>query len=145
MFVDIPGRMSEGNWRLVLYIDERASDKAFKGLAEIFSGQVGGNIGVLSVLVSEVLAVHRERVEIQITEKTRTVRVGKKISGTVEMVTGRDDKQPVKVVNTHYWMGPEVIVAKGLHSRVRDYGRVWNLDGKSAEICSIDWSSDRRM
>jgi hypothetical protein len=40
-------------------------------------------------------------------------------------------------------MGPDVIVAKGLKSRVRDYGRVWNFDGRSAEICQINWKGER--
>lgn len=144
MLVDIPGRMSEGNWRMVLYIDDRASPQAFEGLKSIFSGHVGGNIGVLSVLVSEVIGVHRERVEIEIADRTRSVKIGKKVAGTVEMITGRDSNQPVKVTNAKYWMGPEITVAKGVDSKVRDYGRAWNLDGKSAEICSIDWSYDKR-
>jgi len=24
-------------------------------------------------------------------------------------------------------------------SKVRDYGRVWDFGGKSAEVCAIDW------
>jgi hypothetical protein len=36
-------------------------------------------------------------------------------------------------------MGPEVIVAKALQGRVRAFGRVWNFEGRSAEICTIKW------
>ena len=35
--------------------------------------------------------------------------------------------------------GLDVVVAQGLRSRVRDYGRVWDFDGKSARICAIGW------
>jgi len=44
------------------------------------------------------------------------------------------------VSNTKYWMGSDVLVAVGKRSRIRDYGRVWDFDEKSAEICPIEWS-----
>jgi hypothetical protein len=43
------------------------------------------------------------------------------------------------VTNTEYWMGPDIIVAKANQGRVRAFGRVWDFDGRSAEICAIDW------
>ena len=30
-------------------------------------------------------------------------------------------------------------IAKGIKSKVRDYGRIWDFGGKSAEVCPIDW------
>jgi hypothetical protein len=45
----------------------------------------------------------------------------------------------VSVVNTQYWMGPEVVVAEAVKGRVRAFGRVWNFEGRSAEICRIRW------
>jgi len=45
--------------------------------------------------------------------------------------------------NSKYWMGPDIIAAQGLKSRVRDYGRVWDFGGKSAEICPIDWQGPK--
>ena len=56
------------------------------------------------------------------------------------MLTGKDPSKPVVMTNTKYWMGPDVIAAVGQKSRVRDYGRVWDFDGKSGEICAIDWA-----
>ena len=53
------------------------------------------------------------------------------------MLQGANPEHPVMVSNSKYWMGPDVITARGLRSRVRDYGRVWDFDGKSAEICPI--------
>jgi hypothetical protein len=36
-------------------------------------------------------------------------------------------------------MGPEVTVAEASQGRVRAFGRVWNFEGRSAEICQIAW------
>jgi hypothetical protein len=43
------------------------------------------------------------------------------------------------VTNTGYWMGPDITIATASKGRVRAHGRVWDFDGRSAEICQIDW------
>ena len=56
-----------------------------------------------------------------------------------EMIDGAQPDHPVMIFNSKYWMGPDIIAAVGVKSKVRDYGRVWDFGGKSAEICPIDW------
>ncbi len=143
LLVDIPGRMGEGNWKVAAYVDERASDKAYNGLLKIFSGQAGGTTGLFTMLVSEIIGAQREKVEIVRDGNRRSINIGKKIQGEIEMLQGASPEHPVMVSNTKYWMGPDVIAARGLRSRVRDYGRVWDFDGKSAEICPIHWHGPR--
>ncbi|MGB5557480.1 MAG: DUF1326 domain-containing protein [Paracoccaceae bacterium] len=140
LLVDIPGKMSEGNWKVAAYIDEKASQKAYNGLLQILSGAAGGTTGLFTMLVSEIIGAEREKVEIVRHGNRRSIMIGRKIQGEIEMIAGRNRDEPVVMTNTKYWMGPDVIAARGLKSRVRDYGRVWNFDGKSGEICAIDWS-----
>ena len=139
LLVDIPGRMGEGNWKVAAYIDEKANEKAYNGLLSIFSGAAGGTTGLFTALVSEIIGAEKTSVEILREGKSRILSIGRKIQGHIEMIDGDNRDNPVKITNTTYWMGPEVIVAKGKRSRVRDYGRVWDFDNKSAEICPIDW------
>ena len=143
LLVDIPGRMGEGNWKVAAYVDERASEKAYNGLLKIFSGQAGGTTSLFTMLVSEIIGAQREKVEIVRDGNRRSINIGKKIEGEIEMLQGASPEHPVMVSNTKYWMGPDVIAARGLRSRVRDYGRVWDFDGKSAEICPIHWHGPR--
>jgi len=143
LLVDIPGRMGEGNWKVAVYVDERSSDKAYNGILQIFSGKAGGTTGLFTMLVSEILGAKREKVDIVREGKRRSINIGRKISGEIEMLQGKDSNHPVMVSNTNYWMGPDVIAAKGLKSKVRDYGRVWDFGGMSAEICPIHWHGPR--
>ncbi|MAJ24631.1 MAG: hypothetical protein CMP36_03885 [Rickettsiales bacterium] len=140
LLVDIPGRMGEGNWKVAAYVDDKANDKAYNGILSIFSGAAGGTTGLFTALVSEIIGAEKTSVDIIRDGKKRTINIGRKIQGQVEMIEGISSNEPVTINNTKYWMGPEVIVAKGNRSRVRDYGRVWDFDGKSAEICPIEWS-----
>lgn len=139
LMVDIPGRMAEGGWRVAAYVDERASDAAYDGILRIFSGQAGGTTGLFTMLVSDIIGAEREKVEITREGKTRGLYIGRKIQGEIEMIEGASPDHPVMISNSKYWMGPDIIAARGVKSKVRDFGRVWDFGGKSAEICPIDW------
>jgi hypothetical protein len=139
LLVDIPGRMGEGNWKVAAYVDERASGKAYNGILQIFSGAAGGTTGLFTMLVSEIIGAERAPVQIVRDGPKRSIQIGRKIQGEIEMIAGKSPDHPVMVSNSKYWMGPDIIAAKGLKSRVRDYGRVWDFGGMSAEICPIDW------
>lgn len=141
MLLDIPGRMARGNWKCAAYIDERASDAAYDGLVSIFSGAARGTTGLFRVLVSEFMGAERAPVSYETEGKTRRLTVGKKIKGEVVPIEGADPDQEVVVSNTAYWMGPDITIATAKQGRVRAYGRVWDFDGRSAEICQINWGT----
>jgi hypothetical protein len=91
------------------------------------------------MLVSTILGAERAPVVIERDGRRRRIAVGRRIQGEIEALEGAAPEHPVVISNSRYWMGPDIVAARGLRSRVRDYGRVWDFDGKSAEICAIDW------
>lgn len=139
MLMDIPGNMGRGNWMAAAFFDERASDKAYAGLENIFSGKARGTTGLFAMLVGEFLGAQRAPVTFETEGKKRRLTVGRMIQGEVEPISGPDEDQDVVVSNTGYWMGPDITVATANKGRVRSHGRVWDFDGRSAEICQIDW------
>ena len=139
MLLDIPGNMGRGNWKVAAFIDERASEAAYDGLVAIFSGKARGTTGLFSMLVGEFLGAERAPVSFETEGKKRRLSVGKKIQGEVVPIDGPNPDSPVMVTNTGYWMGPNITIATATKGRVRDRGRVWDFDGRSAEICQIDW------
>ena len=139
LLLEIPGFMGRGNWKAAAYIDERASDRAYDGLVRIFSGQARGTTGLFALLVSEFLGADRAPVVFETEGKKRRLMVGKTIQGEVEPIGGADPDRDVMVSNSGYWMGPDITVAQANLGRVRAFGRVWNFEGRSAEICQIDW------
>ncbi|GAA5080967.1 DUF1326 domain-containing protein [Roseibacterium beibuensis] len=139
LLLDIPGLMARGNWKAAAFIDERASEAAYDGLVNIFSGAARGTTGLFSLLVSEFLGAERAPVVFETEGKARRLMVGKKIQGEVVPVGGSDPDGDIVVTNTQYWMGPDITVATATKGRVRAFGRVWDFDGRSAEICQIDW------
>ncbi|MEO0990432.1 MAG: DUF1326 domain-containing protein [Pseudomonadota bacterium] len=138
MILDIPGNMSRGNWKVAAYIDERASDAAYDGLVSIFEGSARGTTGLFRMLVSEFLGAERAPVAFETEGTTRRLMVGKKIQGEIVPVTNAKGDETT-ITATDYWMGSDITVAKAAQSRVRAHGRVWDFNGRSAEICQIDW------
>lgn len=143
ILADIPGRLAEGGWRVGLYIDDRASHIAFDAICRIMGGKAGGTTGVLNFLVSDVLFAERQPVLIEMDERHRRISIGRKIQGELEIIHETGDG-PVTVTNSKYWIGPLIYVARGVMSRVRDRGRVWDFAGKSAEVVPIDWTGPGR-
>ena len=139
MVLDIPGNMGRGNWTVGAFIDERASEPAYAALVDIFSGQRRGTTGLFSMLVGTFLGAERAPVTYETNGVRRLLTVGKKIQGEVEPIGGENPDAEVKVVNTQYWMGPDITIASANKGRVRAFGRVWDFEGRSAEICQIDW------
>ena len=143
LLLEIPGRMARGNWKAAAYIDDRASDAAYDGLIDIMTGKARGTTGLFKVLVSEFLGAERAPITFETEGATRRLIVGRAIQGAITPVKGADGGDVV-VTNTKYWMGPDITVAKADQGRVRAFGRVWDFDGRSAEICQIDWAGPGR-
>ncbi len=139
LLIEIPGMMSRGNWKVALFIDERASHNAYHGLIDIFSGKAKGTTGLFKVLVGEIIGVERQPVSYETDGKNRHISVGRKINGVVHPVEGKDPGEDLVIRNTKYWMGADITVATASKGKVRAFGRVWDFDGRSAEICQIDW------
>ena len=139
MIMDIPGKMARGNWTAGLFVDERASEGAYAGLEKIFSGAARGTTGLFRLLVGTFLGSERQPISYETTGGSRALTVGKKIIGAVQPIGGKAPDQEVVVKNTEYWMGPDITVATATKGRVRAFGRVWDFDGRSAEICQINW------
>ena len=139
LLLDIPGLMGRGNWKAAAYIDENASEAAYDSLVKIFSGAARGTTGLFAMLVSEFLGAERAPVLFETEGRKRRLLVGRTIQGEVEPIDGSEPGTDVQVTNTGYWMGPDVTIARANKGRVRAFGRVWDFDGRSAEICQIDW------
>src|SRR5437763_6300716 len=65
MIGDTPKVMTEGNWRLGVFVDDQATDEQAEKLAQVFSGQLGGPVAGLTQLVGGVLGVGRGLVEVK--------------------------------------------------------------------------------
>src|SRR3954469_11395877 len=76
LIIETPKVMTDGNWRLGMFVDERASDEQADKLAKVFGGQLGGPMAGLAPLVGEVLGVKRADIDLTDDGLRHGVRVG---------------------------------------------------------------------
>ena len=81
---DTPKVMTEGNWRLGVFVDDEASDEQVDKLVQVFSGQLGGPMAGLAPLVGEMLGVERARIEVVDDGLRHSVRIGDAIDFEIE-------------------------------------------------------------
>src|SRR5207248_8773583 len=73
---DTPKVMTDGNWRLGVFIDAAASDEQADRLGAVFSGALGGPMESLSPLIGENLGVQRAPIDVREEGLTHSVRIG---------------------------------------------------------------------
>src|SRR3954449_11734218 len=81
---DTPKVMSEGNWRLGVFVDDQASDEQADKLVQVFGGQLGGPMAALAPLIGEMLGVERAPIEVRHDGLRHSVRVGDAIDFEIE-------------------------------------------------------------
>jgi hypothetical protein len=139
VLMDVPGPLAEGKWTVGLYVDERASESVRAALTAILSGKAGGPTGWFSIMIAEFLGVKPVPIHFEAKGRGWRLEIPRIIDGTVEPIEGADGKGVTTVTNSSYWIAPDVVVCRGERSRFRDWGRNWDLSGRSAEYARVDW------
>jgi hypothetical protein len=121
---DTPKVMTEGNWRLGVFIDERASDEQAEKLLGVFSGELGGPMEALGPLVGENLGVERARFEIREEGLKHSVKIGDAIEFEVEDVVpfGVETGEPARVTGIFHPVSSTFAVSKATRSRINAFG-----------------------
>jgi hypothetical protein len=121
---DTPKVMTDGNWRLGIFIDDRATDEQAEKLAQVFSGQLGGPMAGLGPLVGEMLGVQRARIEVQNDGLRHAVRIGDVIDFEIEDVVpfGVETGRPIRFDGMFHPVGSDLTMAEAKRSRINAFG-----------------------
>jgi hypothetical protein len=121
---DSPKVMSEGNWRLGVFIDGAASDEQADKLGAVFGGQLGGPMEALAPLVSESLGVERVPIDVREEGLRHSVKIGDAIDFEIEDVVpfGVESGEPARMSGIFHPAGSELTIAKATRSRIDAFG-----------------------
>jgi hypothetical protein len=128
---DAPKVMTDGNWRLGVFIDDEASDEQAEKLGAVFGGQLGGPMEALAPLISENLGAERTRIEVREEGLRHSVKVGDAIDFEIEDVVpfGVESGEPARITGIFHPAGSELTIAKATRSRISAFGIEY--EGKS--------------
>lgn len=138
---DAPARMLDGNWRVGLLIDDKASKEQADKLAGVFSGAMGGPMAGLAPLIGEVLGVEQHPIEFHDSGHKHHVKIGRDIEVEVEDYTPEGLDQPTQLVNVFHPSNTTLTIARPTESRIKAFGMEFHNSGKSAFSAPFRWSA----
>jgi hypothetical protein len=144
--VFIPGNVLAGNWKQLLYVDERANDEQLQAIVDAFSGKLGGPLADLAQLVGEVLDVVRAPIAHEIVEGRGTLTIGgDKVVASMEPYRGPDGSVTTlhnsifsTVPGSPAWVGK----AERFAVNIPEHGWTYEFEGSNA--IQSDWMIDYR-
>jgi hypothetical protein len=89
----IPGNVLKGNWKAVVYVDDKASKAQEEALLAVWTGKKGGPVADMAQLIGEVAAVERVPIKFDVQQGKGQVRMGAAMAADIEPLRGPDGKE----------------------------------------------------
>jgi hypothetical protein len=142
LVADTPKRMLDGNWRLGLILDEKASKEQHEKLAGVFSGQMGGPPAGLGPLIGEVLGVESAPMKYSDDGLRHSVSIGSDVEIAVEdfVPPQLQGGEPTRLVGVFHPANTTITIAKPTRSRIKAFGMEFHNEGRSAFSGPFSWS-----
>ena len=141
LFLDTPPVMSEGNWRVGVFLDQAASEVQATKLGEVIGGQAGGPPAMLAPLIGEMLGIERVPIEYTDEDRIHRVRIGDAAELTVEDFVAGGIEEPVQLTNVFHPSNTTLTVAPAVVARLSTFGVDWGRQGESGFSAPFSWAS----
>jgi hypothetical protein len=130
----IPGNVLKGNWRVVLYVDDKATPEQREALLAAFSGTLGGPLSDLAAL-KQYVVIEDCPIEHRVEGGKGSLRVIGKVTATMEPyrdAQGRPTTLHDSIFSTI--PGSPAYLAKASEHRVSvpEHDMVWEFTGRNA-------------
>jgi hypothetical protein len=124
LIADTPKVMTEGNWRLGVFIDARATDEQAEKLGQVFSGQLGGPMAGLVPLLGEALGIERAPIEVRHDGLRHSVRIGETVDFEIEDIVpfGVETGEPIRFNGMFHPVGSDLTMAEAKRSQISAFG-----------------------
>ena len=131
----IPGNILKGNWKVALYVDERATPQQKEALVNAWAGKLGGPLADLAQLIGEVLGVYSAPIEFRLDKGKGTLKVGSIVEAEMEPYADKNGN-PTTLHNSIFSTipGSPAYIAKAAYHRVNipQHGFQWSFQGMNA-------------
>jgi hypothetical protein len=126
MAVHTPKRMTDGGWKVALYLDDRATAEQSQALGAVFSGGAGGHLAGLGPLIGEVAGVEPARIVFEKANGSLHAEVEGALSMSGDQLTGMDGQEPAVITNAPFGAVPQPV--RQARTRDASYHGHWRAD-----------------
>jgi hypothetical protein len=141
LIADTPKIMTEGNWRVGIFVDDGTSDEQMEKLTGVFGGQLGGPMAGLAPLIGELLGVERAPIDVVEEGLSHSVRIGDAIDFEVEDIVpfGIETGEPARLTGVFHPVASELTAAEAKRSRIDAFGIAY--EGKTGLSSPFSWAA----
>jgi len=145
ILIDAPQVMSQGNWRVGYYLDERATGEQREALEAIVTGRAGGPPSFIASMRGEHLGVKWVPIEFEGEGKRWKANVPGLLDFEVEGVVTAESGEPVTVDNVAHPMAvnSRLPVGKSVKGVMSDpgFGLVYDNTGRNGHFNRYSWAA----
>jgi hypothetical protein len=135
-----PKQMTDGNWKVGLFVGDKASEEQAGAIGKVVSGQLGGPMAMLSPLITEFLGVERAPIDIVEKDGTHSVKIGTSVDVEVQEQKFPDLPEPTRLANVGHPANTTLTIAPATRSQIEGFGISFGEVGTSGFAAPINWS-----
>ena len=91
--MDIPGNVLAGNWRAMVYVDDKSTPEQQEALLNLYTGKLGGPVADLVKLIGEVVGVERVPISFDLDGVSGSVKLGDAAEAELVAYKGASGKE----------------------------------------------------
>ena len=143
MLADTPQLMSDGNWRVGMFMDEAASQEQAEKLGAVFSGELGGPPALEAALVGEMMGMEVAPIEYVDEGRRHRVRIGELAQIEIEdfVAPQQPEGEVYKLTGLFHPVNSTLTIAKAITARINAFGLELSNDGKNGHWAPFSWAA----
>lgn len=138
---DTPPAMTEGNWKVGVFVDDRASSEQSEALGGVFSGQMGGPMAALTPLIGEMLGMESAPIDYEDDGRSHRVKIGDKVDIEIEDFVPEGGSEVAKLTGMVHPANSTLTIAYAKRSSVSAFGLSWSNVGQNGHSAPFSWAA----
>ncbi len=140
-FFDVHGLMRLGDWKVGLFVDERADEAQHGALTDVFLGNQGGPMSLFYSGPGKHLGVQSARIAIAEDGRFHRVTVDDIVDVEIEDFEAAEPGQVMTVVGMNHPCGPPLTIAHAVRSSIKAFGYELALVGRHGHAAAFKWKA----
>jgi hypothetical protein len=135
LVAQIPGNVLKVNWKVVVYMSNKAKAAQKQAILDAWTGKLGGPLTDLAKLVGEVKGVYDVPIQFKLNKGKGTIKIGDKVEAAMAPYVDAKGK-PTTITNTIFTTipGSPAYVSKATYHKVHipEHGMEWSFENRNA-------------
>lgn len=139
ILADTPAQMTDGGWRVGVFVDAAASEEQRGKLLSVFSGEQGGPPAMFGPLMGEMLGVEVAPIAFVDDGRRHSVRIGDAVDIEVEDFAAAEEGSVMTLHGIGHPANSTLAFARATRSRIDAFGLELDLTGKNGHSAPFSW------